>query len=571
MTIDDIIQLRDIGEQTTVQFKERITATNKYDIACELVAMSNTQGGLLILGINDKTGEFNTMSFSEAQEATNMLSNIASENVVPAILITTENVPYNNGCIIVATIKQGLNKPYHDNKSIIWVKQGADKRRVFDNTELAAIMMQNHNISPDATPISGTSFADLDEKTIREYLIRRFRQDFDRQSLSITELRHRPINELADIISNGQTTESLLKNLGLILPDGTLTLAALILMGTFPQRWLPVFTARCVSFVGNSLGGTQFRDKSGSETDGNALHLYNYIMSFLQRNLRQIQVEQNFNSQGTMEISATTLSELVVNAILHRSYIINAPIRIFIFDNRVEIHSPGILPDGVNTENIKHGISVPRNQILFNHGIHLLPYTGVGSGIMRAIKDTPNAHFENNELTKEFVITIDREDFPEEMIIKPILDSTSITNYDANSDTNSITNSDTNSITNSDTNSITNSDTNSITNSDTNSITNSDTNSITNSDTNSITNSDTNTTNNRLKKKDLSDKHKDIINFCSIPRTSKEILQRVNVSYQTKNIQRYITLLVENGFLEPTNPNKPNDPTQKYRRVRKNK
>ncbi|MBQ4010300.1 MAG: AAA family ATPase, partial [Bacteroidales bacterium] len=129
----------------------------------------------------------------------------------------------------------------------------------------------------------------------------------------------------------------------------------------------------------------------------------------------------------------------------------------------------------------------------------------------------------------------------------------------------SITNSDTNSITNSDTNSITNS----ITNSDTNSIINSDTNSITNSDTNSITNSDTNTTNNRLKKKDLSDKHKDIINFCSIPRTSKEILQRVNVSYQTKNIQRYITLLVENGFLEPTNPNKPNDPTQKYRRVRK--
>ncbi|MBQ1655268.1 MAG: ATP-binding protein, partial [Bacteroidales bacterium] len=86
MTIDDIIQLRDIGEQTTVQFKERITATNKYDIACELVAMSNTQGGLLIIGINDKTGEFNTMSISEAQEATNMLSNIASENVVPAIL-----------------------------------------------------------------------------------------------------------------------------------------------------------------------------------------------------------------------------------------------------------------------------------------------------------------------------------------------------------------------------------------------------------------------------------------------------------------------------------------------------
>ncbi|MBQ2067404.1 MAG: ATP-binding protein, partial [Paludibacteraceae bacterium] len=170
MTKEDIIRMRDNGEQTTVQFKERITADNRSDVASEMVALSNSHGGQLLIGINDKTGAFNTLSFAEAQETTNMLSNMASENVVPAILITTENVPYDDGCIVVATIKQGPNKPYRDNKGIIWVKQGADKRKVFDNAELIAMLMENGQIQPDAMPINGTSFADLDETTVKEFL-----------------------------------------------------------------------------------------------------------------------------------------------------------------------------------------------------------------------------------------------------------------------------------------------------------------------------------------------------------------------------------------------------------------
>lgn len=90
MTIEDIIRLRDNGEQTTVQFKERISAANKYDIGCEMVALSNTQGGIIIIGINDKTGALNPLSYTEIQETTAILGNVASENVVPAILITTE-------------------------------------------------------------------------------------------------------------------------------------------------------------------------------------------------------------------------------------------------------------------------------------------------------------------------------------------------------------------------------------------------------------------------------------------------------------------------------------------------
>lgn len=149
--MDDILKQIKAGEVSGVQFKERIL--DKYDIACELVAFSNSHGGKLVVGIKDKTGEINALSYSEVQETTNMLSDIASENVVPSILINVETVAVEDGCLVVATIKEGVNKPYHDNKGIVWVKNGADKRKVFDNAELAEMMTDCGSFAPDEASI----------------------------------------------------------------------------------------------------------------------------------------------------------------------------------------------------------------------------------------------------------------------------------------------------------------------------------------------------------------------------------------------------------------------------------
>ena len=114
--MNDILKLIKAGEVSGVQFKERIL--DKYDIACELVAFSNSHGGKLVVGIKDKTGEINALSYSEVQETTNLLSDIASENVVPSILIKIDTVEVEDGNLVVATVKEGLNKPYHDNSGI---------------------------------------------------------------------------------------------------------------------------------------------------------------------------------------------------------------------------------------------------------------------------------------------------------------------------------------------------------------------------------------------------------------------------------------------------------------------
>ena len=166
MTKEDILKLRDHCEVTKVQFKERIT--DKYDVGCEMVAFCNSHGGQLVIGINDKTGVMNPLSYQEVQETTNMLSNMASENVIPSILLDVDTANVDGGSIVVATIKEGLNKPYHDNKGIVWVKNGADKRKVFDNAELAEMMSQCGSFAPDEAAVKDFGIKDMDEQVLKK-------------------------------------------------------------------------------------------------------------------------------------------------------------------------------------------------------------------------------------------------------------------------------------------------------------------------------------------------------------------------------------------------------------------
>jgi predicted HTH transcriptional regulator len=195
---------------------------------------------------------------------------------------------------------------------------------------------------------------------------------------------------------------------------GQLTLSGLLLLSKSIQRYRPVFTIKGVSFVGNSVATTEFRDKlPDREVEGNLMKQYEASISFINRNLKTVQVEKEFNSAGQLEIPLEVFVETLTNAFIHRDYYINSPIRLFIFDNRIEIHSPGILPDSVTEETIKQGISVPRNQLLFDNAKHLLPYTGIGSGIIRAMKSYDKILFQNNIDTEEFVITILRDEIIE--------------------------------------------------------------------------------------------------------------------------------------------------------------
>lgn len=543
MTTEDILQLRNRGEVSKVQFKERFL--DKYDIGCELVAMSNFRGGQLVIGINDKTGEFNPLSYAEVQETTNMLGNIASENVVPSILLDIDTASVEGGSVVVATIKEGNNKPYHDNKGIVWIKNGADKRKVFDNAELAEMMSECGSFAPDEAVVRDATLDDLDEDTLKIFLQNRFSLVLEKKGIVGDALRETSLDDIAGAIAKGHNLNKLMRNLRFIRPDGNLTVAAMLLFGKYPQRWLPVMTAKCICFVGNNIGGKQFRDKvNDADMEGNLLHQFETIMSFFTRNLRNVQVEEEFNSLGKLEIPYGSLVEFVVNALVHRSLNWNAPIRIFIFDNRVEIHSPGILPNGLQVEDITNGTSMPRNNFLFSNAIYLLPYTGAGTGIQRALEDGLQVEFKNDERTHEFLITIARK---EDLDTDPdTIPDTVRANYNTTPDTKSECPNTFSGV------------------------------KVECHDTyeecpNTVLDTkgecpDTKAESPNTNRPKLTNKQKDIINFCSIPRSSREILERVGVKYHNTNIKKYVTNLVDAGYLVRTIPDNPFDMNQKYRK-----
>ena len=552
--MDDILKQIKAGEVSGVQFKERIL--DKYDIACELVAFSNSHGGKLVVGIKDKTGETNALSYSEVQETTNLLSDVASENVVPSILIKIDTVEVEDGNLVIATVKEGLNKPYHDNKGIVWVKNGADKRKVFDNAELAEMMTDCGSFAPDEAGVRDATVNDLDATTIKQFLGNRFERVLEKKGLTGDAFNEASLDMICSAIAKGHDCEKILRNLRFIRPDGTLTVAAMLLFGKYTQRWLPMMTAKCICFAGNSIGSKVFRDKvNDADMEGNLLHQYDTIMDFFTRNLHNVQVGDEFNSMGKLEIPYTSLVEFTVNSLVHRSLNMKAPVRIFIFDNRVEIHSSGALPNGLTIDDIKAGTSMPRNMFLFNNAIYLLPYTGVGSGITRALDEDINVTFMNNDKAQEFVITVWREE--SNQVYNEVHDkSNQVEDLDTG-----LRHSDTNHDT-----FVEDHDTR-LRHSDTR-LRHSDTDLDTDHDT-FVEDHDTIHSYHDTKRVPLTNKQKDIVNFCSVPRTSREILERAGVVYHTKNIAKYITSLVAAGYLQMTNPDNPTASNQKYKKVNK--
>ena len=554
--MDDILKQINAGEVSGVQFKERIL--DKYDIACELVAFSNSHGGKLVVGIKDKTGETNALSYSEVQETTNLLSDIASENVVPSILIKIDTVEVEDGNLVVATVKEGLNKPYHDNKGIVWVKNGADKRKVFDNAELAEMMTDCGSFAPDEAGVRDATVNDLDATTIKQFLGNRFERVLDKKGLTGDAFNEASLDMICSAIAKGHDCEKILRNLRFIRPDGSLTVAAMLLFGKYTQRWLPMMTAKCICFAGNSVGSKVFRDKvNDADMEGNLLHQYDTIMDFFTRNLHNVQVGDEFNSMGKLEIPYTSLVEFTVNSLVHRSLNMKAPVRIFIFDNRVEIHSPGALPNGLTIDDIKAGTSMPRNMFLFNNAIYLLPYTGVGSGITRALDEDINVTFMNNDKAQEFVITVWREESNQ------VEGESNQVGNQVEEKSNQVEDHNTG---------LRHSNTDLDTDHDTfdedhdTQLRHSDTDLDTDHDT-FAEDHDTIHSYHDTKRVPLTNKQKDIVNFCSVPRTSREILERAGVVYHTKNIAKYITSLVAAGYLQMTNPDNPTASNQKYKKV----
>jgi len=386
MNAEELIDIIQLGETSRVQFKRKFDNQDK--IASEMMAFANSKGGLLLFGIDDKTGEVIGLDYKEIQKTSNKISTIANELIKPQIHIFSEviviDIKSEKKNILLITIDEGVAKPYKDLNGTIWIKQGSDKRRLTDNFEILRLFQQSGLLYVDEMKVANTGKKDIDEKKVAEYIRKMWRKEEDE-----------------DI----QLNNTLYGNLNILNGDN-MTLGGLLFFGKNPQRYRPAFCIKAISFFGNSIGGTEYRDSK--DITGTIPEMFSEGMRFFTGNLRHVQAGQNFNSTGILEISQIALEELLQNALIHRDYMKNAPIRLMIFDNRIEIVSPGRLPNSLTVEQIKWGNAVIRNNLLINYCSKLMNYRGFGSGIVRAIENQPNIEFVNDEDGEQFIIKIPR-------------------------------------------------------------------------------------------------------------------------------------------------------------------
>ncbi len=381
MNQGELLNILARGEDSCHQFKRDFT--NADAVAAELIAFANTTGGRLFIGVND-TGDIVGLMAEDVSRLNQLLSNTASQNVRPPVNPLSTNVQTDHGLVMVVEVTEGLNKPYVDTQGRIWVKSGADKRHVTAREEMQRLFQEAGLVYADEVPVKAATVDDIDPVTFGGYFERRYRKPVD---------------------ATGQTLPQLLHNLNLAR-DGVPNLAGLLLFGKAPQVLKPAFVIKAVAFPGTVLHDNRYLDSE--DIDGNLSELYRRGMAFIKRNLRHVQGDQGFNSPGQLEVPEEVFEELLVNALVHRDYFITAPVRLLIFADRVEIISPGHLPNHLDTQQIRFGISNLRNPALASHAFHILPYRGLGSGIPRATQAWPDIDLIDDRRGNQFKAIIRR-------------------------------------------------------------------------------------------------------------------------------------------------------------------
>ncbi len=384
MTLTELKAQIALGEDSRRQFKR--DAANADSLAAEMAAFSNSEGGTIFLGVADD-GSLPGLSRSDVKRLNQLIGNAASQHVRSPLTVQTENIGAGDDrVVIVLTIPKGRDKPYFDRNGVIWLKSGADKRRVNSKEELRRLFQMSDQFHADQLP-TRAGIEKLDKLRFRDFLRDVYNQDYPDS----------PAERL-----------KLLQNMDLATDNGMLNLAGVLIFAERPEWIKPQFIVKAIRYPGNAIHSTKYLDTE--DISGPLRKIFDDSLAFIMRNLRKVQAGRGVNAPGLPEIPPSVFEELLVNALIHRDYLVSATIRLFIFDNRIEIVSPGHLPDNLTVEKIRSGISNIRNPILVSYVAKgILPYKGLGSGIKRALDDWPDIDFTDDRDGCLFTATVRRK------------------------------------------------------------------------------------------------------------------------------------------------------------------
>jgi ATP-dependent DNA helicase RecG len=336
-------------EDLHTEFKERLDSPD--DLAREIVAFANTDGGQIIVGVrNDRA----VVGVDDPDAVARFVDNVAFNNCEPPITVVQEVVAEGARSVLVVNVPRGSQRPYRTSRGRYPVRTSSGCRDA-SQAELLRMFQAVESLFYDETPLARLGLADLDLDDFERYL------------------------ERAGLVDLDPDRQRLLRNWRLLEGEHP-TVAGTLLFGREPQRDLPFAAISAARFPGADSAAAPSDRK---DLTGRLLEVIEGARSFLLAHLRTPHRIEGFAPEPRPEFPEEALREALVNAVAHRDYTVHGPVRLFVFDDRVEIRTPGRPPNSVTAGAMRAGVHVPRNPRIYARLADAGLVTGAGTGIRR--------------------------------------------------------------------------------------------------------------------------------------------------------------------------------------------
>ena len=383
MKLEELREIISNGENSYIEFKEE--SIKARELAEEIVAFANSEGGMILIGVDDD-GNIKGVFDNSIEEK---IMNICRNNCIPNISPGFQSIEIDGKMLAVVSVSKGSNKPYYTVDHKYYIRVGTTKR-IASKEELLRLFQANGSLHFDISPVEDTSMNDLNLDVVRDYFLKYNAFDLFEESKEAT---------VRILINADIMTEN----------DGKLrcTVGGLLVFGKNPEKRLPQNGISFAHFKGMELTD-ELADKK--VLTGRIQDLAEQAMVVLRINMPTPSVINGMKREEKEEYPILVLREAIVNTLVHRNYSIGgSKIRIFMFDDRIEFHSPGRLPNTVTVEKMKIGVSFSRNPFLVKYMENLRYIDQLGRGIpmiLKAMKEAGAKVPHLQELGEEFILTI---------------------------------------------------------------------------------------------------------------------------------------------------------------------
>jgi ATP-dependent DNA helicase RecG len=323
-------------ESSTLEWKREVPLNDQ--LIKTMIAFCNQFGGKLVLGVGDD-GTILGLSESQIEQLLEFVEKAIYEASSPSIIPRTYIQRFEDKLVLVIEVAPGMNKPYYriseGSEKGVYIRLGRSTLRATKEI-IEELQWQSKGIDFECLPVRRAMIQDLDEEKIKKFLAKR---------------KNSSKNEISDEI---------LKSYGLIAVEQTRgypTYSGLLLFGKKPQDYVSEAMIICSHFL-----GTSGREVLATvDCEGNLFDQFQQAYGFILSRLYRSFIIRGPEREEMLEIPEEAIREALLNALVHRNYHIQAPIKIAIYDDRIEFFSPGQFPGPMKVDDLTLGITYLRN------------------------------------------------------------------------------------------------------------------------------------------------------------------------------------------------------------------